>query len=77
MGMRMRCNLEFKHCGKGENKKSIIDFWLTKFGANEDWTKAQRNDPILAKITEVKKRTNGLQKRYARKAHLQIKLGTT
>ena len=39
---------------KTENKDSIVDVRLTHIEANADWTKAQRNDPILANIVTAK-----------------------
>ena len=39
---------------EAEGKESIVDIRLTQIEANEDWTEAQRSDPILAKIIAAK-----------------------
>ena len=46
-------NLQCKHCVKAE-KESVVDVRLTQIEDNEDWTEAQRSDPILAKTIAAK-----------------------
>ena len=46
-------NLDCKHCVKAE-KESVVDVRLTQIEDNEDWTEAQRSDPILAKTIAAK-----------------------
>ena len=41
---------------KAEKKESIVDVRLKQIEVNEDWTEAQRSDPILTKIIGAKEK---------------------
>lgn len=53
---RRPCNLECKHCTKAEQKEGVIDVRLMQVNSTEDWSTAQRSDPVLVKIIEAKEK---------------------